>query len=871
LFGNRQQRRAALRVLRASGARIDMRNQAEVAELARNRQSWQSDAWGYRDMIGELRFAFQFLSRAVARVRFFAAEILPDEDDPIAFSDDSTLPADLRKAAQEELQRLPLSSGYHFTGVLAENLCVAGETWLHGYIDPDSGSEQWEALSVDEVAPSAAGTISIRRYGTGYLEDVDPDSEEMLRLWQPHPRYKNLADSPMRALLDVCEEVVLAGREIRAASRSRIAGNGILKAPHGLTLLNANKDDTTEIGDGSAFMAELTAALLAPIANEGDPGSVAPVVVQGEAEDLKEFQHMRIERAVAEDLLERVQQWMTRLARGLDIPPEILSGLGDSNHWSAWQIDASTYRYHIDPVVRIFADSLAMGFLRPALRARGFAAADIERITIWRDAGNLTENPNRGQDAKDAFDRGGISWAALRKALGFNDDDAPDDEELVKILAIRVGVDTGTAALMLQAALGTSVAPVGQSTPVQAQAKRLDAPKPPAPGQVPPDEGTPNTGQASAAGLALARMLTAAGAPAEESGWAIDDATGRTLMEIDRALRERLLIAADAALTRGLEVAGARMRSKAQRSAVTKQAVSGVQVLSIGVTLGRDQVLALGTNERELLDGSLDRLAEQFTAWSLAAIDRIVELVTRLIARLAPRRAEAMATRLRETLTGRVDLAWAWLKDALHRLAEGYLFNPHPAQEPGEVPGVLAPPSLIRAALAQIGGPFAATGGIDITGMPVRPGAPVGGIGQGQDVLDVLTESGAESLGYEWVYGETPRANTFEPHAELNTVRFATWQSSELATNPKTAWIGEHYAPGDHKGCLCDFVLVMAIPDRSQIVRERLGTETPAAQGNRALAEVDSAAGRTGTTAQHQRDERDRILELQQRFLAGTR
>jgi hypothetical protein len=33
-----------------------------------------------------------------------------------------------------------------------------------------------------------------------------------------------------------------------------------------------------------------------------------------------------------------------RLAIGLDMPPEVLLGLGDSNHWSAWQVDEQTWK-----------------------------------------------------------------------------------------------------------------------------------------------------------------------------------------------------------------------------------------------------------------------------------------------------------------------------------------------------------------------------------------------------------------------------------------------------------------------------------------------------------------------------------------------
>lgn len=879
LFGRKREprQRARGRVIRASGMRVDLRSEAAMTALRETRRasSWQADAWGYRDMIGELRFAHQFLARAVSRVRFFPAEIIPNEDDPIPVDHaDARLPAGLAEAAQEELARLPLGSGYQFSGILSENLDTAGEAYIHGWFNEDEDREDWEVLSVDEVLPGDGGGFAIKRFGATAPEPVDPEEEEMLRLWVPHPRYKNLADSPMRALLDVCEEIVLAGREIRAAARSRIAANGILKIPAGLTLLRNHRDDEERADtDSNAFMADFTASLLAPIANEGDPGSVAPIGVQGEIEDLAAFEHMTIERAVAAELLDRVDRWLTRLARGLDIPPEILSGVGDTNHWSAWQIDASTYRYHIDPRVRIIADSLTQGFLRPALRARGFSAADVARVCIWRDAGNLTENPNRGQDAKDAFDRGGIGWKTLRTALGFNETDAPDDDELVKILAVRIGVDPGTAALMLQAALGTTMPAPATPTPVPAE--RADRPAI-GPGQTPPDDGTPATRPPGQAAALVQALVAAARQPAPEGdadGWAVNDDAGRELMELDRVLRERLLQAADAAVRRAVEVASSRLRSRAQRDGQLRDRLRGVALDDIGRTVTRQGALALGADEATLLDGALERLAADFERWATAAVDRAVGIVLALL-RLDPESAEgeAMADRLRANMTARIPGAWARLAAALRALAERWLFDPTPEQEPGEPRDTIVPPALIRAAVADVGGPLSGSGGHDDAGTPVRPGTPLGGIGTGQDVMDAVRDGGGHLLGFQWAYGITLPPDRFDPHYELDGERFSGWLDPRLSTvGTRWTWVGDYFAPGDHAGCMCDYVLTWAVPERSAIMQDRLTEETPGMRDARILAEMDDAAGRTGTTAQETRDERDRIMALQRRFLEGSR
>lgn len=875
LFGTKKAPPRAGRVIRASGLRIDLgadKGRDTIKAISATRQDWQSDAWGYRDQIGELRFAVQFLARAVSRVKFMPAQVMPGEDEPIPLDADKaiTVPAALRAAAQEELARLPLDSGYAFLGVFAENLEITGEAWLHGY-PLVGGGEKWDIRSVDEVRASQDGKMTIRTYGSSAQEPVTA-AEEMIRMWVPHPRYKILADSPMRALLAPCEELILAGREMRAASRSRFAANGILLVPEGLTLLNALKEDSDLLEDNT-FMADLAAVLLAPIANEGDPGAVVPAMVSGAIDDLAAVRHMRMEREDSATLLDKIDKALARLARGLDIPPEIVTGMADANHWTAWQIDASTYRHHIDPLVRIVADSLTEGFLRPALLARGFPEAEVRRVQVWYDAGNITENPNRGEDAKAAYDRGAIGMEPLRQALGFNEADAPSDEEILQMVAFKIGIDTNTSGLLLQALFGTKE--TASIQPVPATSERVQ------PEQLPRGEeptGQPATaetavparepGQASAGADKLVRFLLAAGQPEEaEDDWTVDAESGRKLMEIDRAERDRLLMAADAALTRALEVAGARIRSKAQKNSASKASVAGFASTRLASKLGREAIAELGLDEEKLVGDGIDALAQKFVRWVESAILNTIAVVLALLRIDADSdRGRAITERLTNSMSGRIDSAWDLFRAAMLKLADEYLYNPHPDQEPGEAPDVIVPPGLVRGVFAHVGGLHPDTGDIDDEGTPGNADRPVGGIALGNDVAEVLADEGAQELGFEWVYGITAIRH-FEPHKDLNGMRFASWKDPRLEPEPEYAWVGPIFQPGDHNGCMCDYVPSYAIRERGQIVAERLANETPGASGDRFLAEGDDRAGRKGTDAQIARDERNRILKLQDRWI----
>lgn len=235
--------RAPLRVLRADGRRIDLASPVTKSYLAATRQSWQQRAFDYRDLIGELRYSIKLLSQAVAQVRFYLAEIRPWPADPVALdSDECTLDAQLIADAQANFSDIPFDNNPDgFTARLVENLSLPGEAWIH--IDPE---RRMAVRSISEVVSGSSGALALTTLPNAQAAQtrpIDPATEELLRVWRPHPEFGDLADSPMRSLMDVAEDVVLAGREARAAARSRLAANGLLLMSENLSLHPARPDD----------------------------------------------------------------------------------------------------------------------------------------------------------------------------------------------------------------------------------------------------------------------------------------------------------------------------------------------------------------------------------------------------------------------------------------------------------------------------------------------------------------------------------------------------------------------------------------------------------------------------------------------------
>lgn len=703
--GRRRGQAPPARVLTASGVKITAtsgRRGPGVANLAGLRQDWQTDAWAYRNMIGEVRFGTEFLGHTVASAGWYVAQvntsdITPDGDtsEPISFdSDECTLTDTEKREANEELARLPLHAGSPFLERMVINLAVPGECWLHSY-ENHLGAEEWSVRSIDELTVKAnlgrdKPPVMTVWEGPGESREIDPTNEDVLRLWKPDAAKAWLADSAMRALLDPCEDIVLAGREARAASRSRVASNGVLLVPRGMTLMRTRRDaDGNEVTEeldamSSRFVQTLTEAMINPISNEGDAGAVMPVMLIGDPEDLEKFRHVTFVRETSAENAAKVTAGLQRIATGLDIPADIINGIGDANHWSAWMIDAATAKYHVGPWCRTVADCLTGGFLRASLIDRGWDPKRAALVQVWYDLGPVTENPNRRDDAMAAWDRLAISDEALRRDLGFTEDDKPDDNELFRRIALKTGLQAAEVPEFLRAIMRLN----SKLTTVIDNDEEEDAQQQKLPGvdgrtdgrtdgrQLPPGQqgrapqegersganarggGTPNSGvpqdTSNAPGGAAAHSrsisaragdrpsLTASSEVAltpddsPTDGHVIDVERCHRLPRVEMALVDRILAAADPIIARAVEKAGGRARSqvraiKGEAGDRLRESLADVPPESVLERIGAQQAMALGLDLQTLLRDSWEPLEERYKQWVSQAVDDEVRAALQIL------------------------------------------------------------------------------------------------------------------------------------------------------------------------------------------------------------------------------------------------
>ncbi|MFI0827279.1 hypothetical protein ACH4Q7_22805 [Streptomyces roseolus] len=525
-------------------------------------QAWQRRAYDMYHQVPEVRFAASWISNAMSGARLFAGR----------YADDGKIvPASSSHRAAEIVSDIAggPDGQAKLLGAFGRHLTVPGEGWivvrpnsevLSPYV-PEDGHE-WRVLSVLEIRRQS-GKLTAEIDGDeivipeGDPDKVHPDAPVALRVWDPDPARAIEADSPVRSSLELLEELLLLNAAVKAIARSRITGRGILFVPKGTRFPTAPGQEPAEDDLIEILMTVSETAIR-------DPESAAatvPIVLEVPAETIDAFKHVTFESDFDELAIKLREEAVRRFATGLEIPAEILLGLGDVNHWGAWALTSEAIRLGIEPKLGIVAHALTQQWLRPILEAEGHD--DWHRWLVWYDTAPLRVRTNRSETALQAHDRGVISDAALRRETGFEESDAPTDEELAR------------------------------RTPPAPQAPEDDAeenpvPQPPARPHLPVDESE-----------APPRTLDGL------------EASART-----RQLSDAIVATADILIWSALSSAGRRVKNSSACPRPLRARVNGVQLDQIHtvIPVDADQVDKLG-----LLDGAWDRVPEVAARYGVEA------------------------------------------------------------------------------------------------------------------------------------------------------------------------------------------------------------------------------------------------------------
>jgi hypothetical protein len=875
-FWNRRRapgRRASLTVnegVVAAVQRYDLDNPSHVEALVKQQHQWQSDAWFYADAVGELKDAVRFVENCFRRITLTVGFLREPDDEPVAIMDaraprdggpdrptdapapeaDDFVPDDLAQAAEDTVIGFAARDGGQaaLMGKLGVNIFLVGEAVIvnrrvmarrPAREERPEQVEQvwdWEVRSKDEVRRSQTG-------GREVVELVDaPDQREGVKLdgdafvervWRRHARWSSWADSNVRAAVGTLEELHLLSRLARGSIRSRLLA-GVLVLADELDFGDADQPaDGSATGKSGKFDRDVAEALAAVIENEADANGAIPLAFRG-PKDLIGPDHFRVvefPRRYQKEDREQYDAALSRLGRTVELPMERLIGLSDVNHWTAWQIDEDTYEAYIEPLVGTVTEALTFGLLRPMLLEDGFDEELVSRCVVMGDASQLIRRPDRGKVATEGYglETPTLAAEAWRRANGFGDDDAPNDEELLRRLVFAGKLDASITARLLAV---WGMLPPELVAEMEAQRQAMidalggdgedDEDDEPEAGGGPSggDAGPPGGGPPEDGSGGRPPMAVAAAAGALDQDVIVADMLGTA----DRVLAERLLVAADAAMARALDRAGSRLRSQAlakpdrfgfrgTTAAAARQAVNealdGVPPMAVAAALGPAAVAAVEADE-ELWGDAFTELERQWVPWLSATQDFARSALAGYGA--SDELLEAMAA---EQVEHR-DEAWAFLLAALLGEARALAARGGgpDAPEDGEFdPTTLVAPGTIREALARAGGARVVL--VErFGGLLSADGTPVGGVATGDLVRRYFAAAGVPWTGYRWEYGDASlRQRPYEPHRALGGIVFTRWDDGTLA-NATGAWPGvTSYYPGDHRHCRCSFTPVLQRPE----------------------------------------------------------
>ena len=750
----------------------------------RRRAGWQDDVFAYVHSSPELGFASRYVRNAFEKISVHAAVRLAPDEDPVPIDTAGAgFTAVEVEQAQAEVARLRSATGGQgpILGKLGGQLFLVGDCWLIGRpataprptspvdagrpedVAGPQNAETWDVLSISELVDDS-GHLAEKRSADGRPARL-PAGTVAVRVHQPDLEFSDDADSSVRAVLDDIEGLAILNRREQASDKSAMANSDVWFIAKELSeVTQPGQDPVATIGE------QLMGHALAPITDPASASAVAPFIIEGPKEYAEGVKRIESQRSPDPSISERYERRAKRVATGLDLPVEVITGIADLNHWSAWQVKRETFDAHLKPKVVMVVDALTVGLLRLALQVPsnaggpGWTRERAERVCVWFDESELVSGPDEGEVADQAFPLGVLSEEAYRQRKGIRDTEIPTEQELLR-----------------RQALGLLGKPAAAAAPGAAAAAETTPASP-----VPSDSTAGGTDAVTAA--ARARR---------------GETLSRRLLDIDRDLRARLEQDTDRAVLAAIDRAGSVVLRAVQSSAdkAPKTAARGVPRAQLPRTLGRPVVAALGLTDDELLAQAFDDLRGRYEEMTGAAQEQARAEIADATG-MTPEEVEAFAER---QATSR-QLGWEVLLGGLLALTAARLFTGEPDPEPaGEASGLAVPVVLLRRALGVAGGRA-------VTEVSGLGGAPLeaSGVATGGDVTDLLTARGARRSGYEWVYGIS--RDRFAPHVRLTGVRFEAFDDEQLRN--REPWPNVQFlTPGDHDGCRCDAYPLWALAD----------------------------------------------------------
>ncbi|MFF8716170.1 hypothetical protein ACF07T_32765 [Streptomyces sp. NPDC015184] len=445
---------------------------AQVRSVVGRKQEWQAQGWDFYRSVSELKSGVRWAANGCSRARLYIGRIDPDGSSsptPVDAQAEDLSPELVASllAPLEDLGGGQLGQS-EMLRRFSVHLDIPGESYLLGFDDPTSGERRWLVCSPSEITSTGGGdTIRVQLPDSQSARiELPIDKCTLIRLWRPDDEYAYLPDSPLNGLQDPLRELQGLTAHVLATVDSRLQGAGLGLISDDVTPASPQQSDGANPIHSDPVTAALIEAASASLRNRDSAAALVPLLlrVPGSVED--KFKWFSFATELDEQVLPLREAAIKRLAIGLDMPPEVLTGLADTNHWNAWIISDDSIKLHLEPKLGLICDALTSQYFRAAWEALG--VPDPEAWACWYDTSDLKQRPNRAPEAAEAHARGAISDAAYLREIGFSSEDMPDEDEQRRRLLVQLATTNPQLAPAALEALGVRLPDIGQAAATDA-------------------------------------------------------------------------------------------------------------------------------------------------------------------------------------------------------------------------------------------------------------------------------------------------------------------------------------------------------------------------------------------------------------------
>lgn len=420
-----------------------------------NDEAWQMECYRHYRICGEARFSAQFFGHALSRA------VLYIPSDPSDRRSTRVTEGETYDVLQELFNGSEGQSA--MLNAIGVHLTIAGECYLIGREstndDTEDPTQVWEVRSILEVKSNGvkgkAGKWWIKQ-GGNQADIVLQPTDTVIRIWIPDPLNAINADSPFRSLLPILEEIEWLTRYVFAQCSQRLAGAGLLLVPEEMEFPAAPGQEGKDLPKAEGFMMKLADAMLTPIKDPSNPASKIPVVATAPGDVIDKMKWLTFWSELDVEAKALRQEAIQRFALGMDLPPERILGMSSGNaggtgggrgggvsHWGQWQIDEDTIKMHIEPMLDVVVNALAVFYLRPG--------ASDPTASIYYDTTLLRLRPDRSKESLELYDRGLIKADVVVKENGFDASEMMDDKERRIWFLMKVAGGSATPQMVAEA------------------------------------------------------------------------------------------------------------------------------------------------------------------------------------------------------------------------------------------------------------------------------------------------------------------------------------------------------------------------------------------------------------------------------------